>query len=95
VSVEFYSGTLWIARGYTEVFATTESFILLDVPIQSGFAGIPDSARIAIGVANPPLFDGDMPDAPTVGSTFVIDDLSFVFSPTSISVERVCEGLRP
>lgn len=87
MSVEIYSGTAWIAHGHAEVFATVESFALLDVPIQTVLAGMPDSARITIGVANPPLFDGDIPDAPTVGSTFVIDDLSFVYSPTSVSAE--------
>jgi hypothetical protein len=83
VSVILYDNFLPLAAADTQIVAPAASFTLLDLPIEAFLPGTPDSAYIYFSVLGTGI-EGQ----PTVGSTFIVDDVVFSGSVTSVAVDR-------
>ncbi|MBP1678233.1 MAG: Por secretion system C-terminal sorting protein, partial [Bacteroidetes bacterium] len=82
VAVIFYSDFFPIAAADTEIVVPAGSYTLLDLPIEEYLSGTPDQAYIfftIIGTGTEGM--------PTVGSTYLVDDLAFVGSLSSVRVD--------
>jgi hypothetical protein len=67
----------------TEIVAPAGAFTFLDLPVETVLPGTPTSCQITISVTN----NGTTGD-PTVGTTFIVDDLAFSDSPTSVPGDK-------
>jgi hypothetical protein len=81
VGLVIYQGNMSVpvAVADTEIVAPAGVFTLLDLPMQAVLPGTPDTCYLFITVNNNVASDV------TVGTTFIIDDLAFSNSPTSVS----------
>jgi hypothetical protein len=82
VTVLFYNGSTPIAVADTEIVAAAGAFTLLDLPTETVLPGTPASCQITISVMN----NGGSGE--TVGTTFIIDDIVFSDSPTSVPGDK-------
>ncbi len=83
VTVFFYNGSTPIAVADTEIVAAAGAFTLLDLPMETVLPGTPASCQITISVMN----NGSSGEG-TPGTTFIIDDLVFSDSPTSVPGDK-------
>jgi hypothetical protein len=83
VAVIFYDNFSPVAAADTEIVAAAGSFTLLDLPIEVFFGGTPDSAYIYFTIMGTGT-EGQ----PTVGSSFIIDDVSFFGLATSVAIDN-------
>jgi hypothetical protein len=79
VVVIFYDDFFPIAAADTEIVVPAGSYTLLDLPIEEYTSGTPDSAYIWFTIVGT-----GTEGMPTVGSTFLVDDVAFVGSLSSV-----------
>ncbi len=83
VVVIFYDNFSPVAAADTEIVAPAGSFTLLDLPIEVFFGGTPDSAYIYFTIIGTGT-EGQ----PTLGSSFILDDVSFFGVATSVAIDN-------
>jgi hypothetical protein len=83
IGLVIYQGNMSVpvAVADTEIVAPAGVFTLLDLPMQAVLPGTPDTCYLFITVNNPSASDV------TAGTTFIIDDLAFSGSLTSVRGE--------